>query len=208
MAPAYKLHYFNARARGELIRWELSYAGQEFEDIRIEGADWPALKASTPFGQLPYLEVDGKPLAQSLTIARFVARKHGLVGQGDWEAAQVDSLVDYVSDSAKGYFVWLQAFMTGNEKAETLKQEYITTGVVPFLQGLERQLQSNDNGKGWFVGSQPTWGDFAVTIFSDELVNLNKDVLAKYPLLTAHSQRVHELKGIKQWNEKRPATPI
>jgi prostaglandin-H2 D-isomerase / glutathione transferase len=43
------------------------------------------------------LEVDGKPISQSIAIARFVARKHGLAGQNDWESAQADVLVDYVS---------------------------------------------------------------------------------------------------------------
>ena len=52
MAPAYKLHYFDARIRGELIRWVLSYGGQEFEDVRVKPENWPALKASTPTGQV------------------------------------------------------------------------------------------------------------------------------------------------------------
>jgi len=209
MAPTYKLHYFGVRARAELIRWELSYAGQEFEDDRIEGADWPALKPKTPFGQLPYLEVDGKPLAQSLTIARFIARKHGFAGQNAWEEAQVDSLVDYVTDASKGHGAWLQAVMSGDQKkADTLKEEYISTGVVPFLQGLENLLQKNDGGKGYFVGTKPTWGDLAVVVFTDELTFLDNAVLDKYPLLKAHADRVHELKGIKEWIAKRPTTPV
>ncbi len=44
--PAYKLHYFNLRGRAELARLILNQAGVEFEDIRFERAEWPALKAS------------------------------------------------------------------------------------------------------------------------------------------------------------------
>lgn len=32
---------------------------------------------ASPFGQLPFLEVDGKKLAQSAAIARFLAREFG-----------------------------------------------------------------------------------------------------------------------------------
>jgi len=206
MAPSYKLHYFNIRARAELIRWELSYAGQEFEDIRVEMPDWPALKPTTPFGQLPYLEFDGKPLAQSITISRFIARKHGLAGQNAWEEAKADELVDYVGDASVGHKAWMTALFTGDKNVDTLKEEYLSTGVVPFLQGLERLLQTNDSGKGYFVGSKPTWGDFAVVVFLDELISLQKDSLDKYPLIKAHAGRVHELKGIKEWLAKRPVT--
>lgn len=44
--PAYKLHYFNLRGRAELARLILNQAGVEFEDIRFERSEWPALKAS------------------------------------------------------------------------------------------------------------------------------------------------------------------
>jgi len=33
--------------------------------------------SATPFGQLPVLTVDGKKVAQSNTIARFIAREVG-----------------------------------------------------------------------------------------------------------------------------------
>lgn len=41
------------------------YCGQ---DKRIPQAEWPALKAATPFGQLPVLEVGGKQFAESNAI--------------------------------------------------------------------------------------------------------------------------------------------
>lgn len=38
------------------------------QDNRIDFAEWPAFKPSTPFGQIPVLEVDGKVIAQSGAI--------------------------------------------------------------------------------------------------------------------------------------------
>ena len=64
MGNKYKLVYFDAPCRAELIRWIFAYGGQEFDDHRITREDWPTLKATTPFGKLPYLEVDGKPLPE------------------------------------------------------------------------------------------------------------------------------------------------
>ena len=43
---AYKLTYFNIRARGEAIRMMMTFAGQPFEDDRIELEEWfPKLKS-------------------------------------------------------------------------------------------------------------------------------------------------------------------
>ena len=51
-----------------------------------------------PFAELPALEVDGQTIVQSLAIARFIAKKHGLAGNGDMEAAKADMIVDGCSD--------------------------------------------------------------------------------------------------------------
>lgn len=55
-----------------------------------------------PFGQVPVLEVDGKFLAQSHTIARYLARQHGLAGKDEWEQAQADMYVDCIMDLLNG----------------------------------------------------------------------------------------------------------
>ena len=42
----YKLTYFNARGRAELIRWILKVSEVEFEDFRIPKGGWADLKPS------------------------------------------------------------------------------------------------------------------------------------------------------------------
>lgn len=75
-----KLTYFDAPvSRGEECRLALAVAGVDFEDLRIKGADWPAMKAQTPYGALPILELPGKPpLAQTNAILVLIGRRHGL----------------------------------------------------------------------------------------------------------------------------------
>ena len=54
---SYKLTYFNIRGRGEFLRYMFAYAGQNYIDDRVEQADWPKLKPTVPFGQIPILEI-------------------------------------------------------------------------------------------------------------------------------------------------------
>ena len=57
-----------------------------------------ALKPTLPFGQLPVLEYKGTTICQSMTIARFLANEFGLAGDTPIEKAQVDEVVDSISD--------------------------------------------------------------------------------------------------------------
>ena len=86
-----KLTYFNLRGRAELARLILAQAEVEYEDKRIQREEWPTLKqgkthnifhlpqnennTDLPFGQLPALEIDGKTISQSMTIARYLAKR-------------------------------------------------------------------------------------------------------------------------------------
>ena len=52
------------------------------------------MKPTTPFGQLPLLEVDGELISESVAIARYCAREFGLAGKTTFESAQADEIVD------------------------------------------------------------------------------------------------------------------
>jgi len=98
------LHYFNVRAKGELIRLVLVAAGQEFVDKRyantlpplpeVKGPsgmeDWADHKQEMPLGQMPVLEFEGRKFCQQGAIARFLAKKFGLMGDNLMEEFLVD----------------------------------------------------------------------------------------------------------------------
>lgn len=101
------MHYFNFRGKGELIRLVFAAAGEDYEDIRYKppshqaalgemvGLEWnEEAKAGMPLGQVPVLEVDGEKFCQQTSLARFVARKYGLMGDNEVEALKVDMIVE------------------------------------------------------------------------------------------------------------------
>merc|ERR1711909_248817 len=88
----------NLRGRAELSRLILAQAGVEYEDCRIAREDWAQLKTSLPLGQLPVLTVEGKTIGQSITIARYLAKRFGLAGKTDLAAAEADQAVDALTD--------------------------------------------------------------------------------------------------------------
>merc|ERR1712127_501887 len=96
--------YFNLRGRAEPTRLILAQAGAEYEEVRIPwggftpSEEWLKVKPSVPMGQVPFMEVDGKMICQSMAIARYCAKKYGLAGATDLEAALADRAVDAVED--------------------------------------------------------------------------------------------------------------
>ncbi|KAE9308873.1 hypothetical protein PR003_g20640 [Phytophthora rubi] len=76
--PQLKLTYFDIKGRAELTRLIFHYGGVTFTDNRVARADFPALKPTLPFGQVPALEVNGTSYAQSMAVARYAAKLSGL----------------------------------------------------------------------------------------------------------------------------------
>uniref|UniRef100_A0A914BYX5 glutathione transferase n=1 Tax=Acrobeloides nanus TaxID=290746 RepID=A0A914BYX5_9BILA len=75
--------------------WDIPW---EVLDRKFTHEDWSSIKSDAPFGKAPWIEYNGKKLAESAAICRYLSRKYGLAGKDDWEQAQVDALFDLYKD--------------------------------------------------------------------------------------------------------------
>jgi glutathione S-transferase len=199
--------YFNARGRAELIRLVFAAAGVSYEDVRIEGEQWPTVKPTTPFGQLPTLEVDGVKLCQSLTIARFVARRFNLAGTTELDQAYADMVVDCIEDTAKALTPFF--YERDDAKKAEMKKKFVEEHLPKTLGGLQKILEGNHGGDGFFVGSELTWADLSFFVLTETLQRGGVDSeLSNYPKLVALKERVSKVPKIAEWLAKRPVTPV
>ncbi|KAG8311130.1 hypothetical protein J6590_049684 [Homalodisca vitripennis] len=205
MAPKYKLTYFNGIGAAEPLRFLLSYMGEDFEDIRVDPADWQNKKSSTPFGKLPYLEVDGKILTQSIAIARYLGKKAGLAGKDDWENVQIDIMADTIVDMRLPISTFLME--RDADKKNTLKEAYLKDTASFYLKKLDAIVKEN---AGYLANKKLSWADFVFTALMD-FVSIAcgvPDITADYPNLLALRKKILSLPQIKKWVEKRPKTPF
>uniref|UniRef100_A0A914VAT3 glutathione transferase n=1 Tax=Plectus sambesii TaxID=2011161 RepID=A0A914VAT3_9BILA len=203
--PQYKLTYFNIMGRGEPIRLIFAQGGIDYEDNRVTGDAWTAFKPSTPFGQLPVLEVDGKMLAQSGAICTYLAKQSGLNGKDDWEAAKIQELNGGVEDLLAGFRPWF------TEKDETKKKEILekltNEKIIPFLDRYEKFLA--DNGTGFFVGNDVTQADLNLFHWLGFLAHgICPEPFKKYAELNKFLAKIGGLPKIAAWLEKRPKTDM
>merc|ERR1711879_124987 len=182
MAPKVKLTYFNLRGRAEPSRLLLAYGGIKYEDCRVTPAfedpkEWSALKPKTPYGSLPLLEWDGTCIAQSMAVARFIAREVGLAGRCNMESAQIDEIIDAINDmvnaGAKAFF----------SKDEALMKKHATETIPAGLSNIEKRLESR--GGQYLVGNA----------FSCNLPD--KSCLDRYPKIKNLTERVCNIPNIK-----------
>jgi len=103
-APKLKLQYFGGRGRAEISRIMLAEKKIAYEDFRVDGKDWPAMKSKAPFGQMPILHIGNTQIAQSKSIERYIARAYGLNGANELEAARVDMIAEGIRDAVTNYF--------------------------------------------------------------------------------------------------------
>ncbi|KAE9546132.1 hypothetical protein FO519_010656, partial [Halicephalobus sp. NKZ332] len=97
----YELVYFELNGRAGGIRLFLDFLQVPFTDTRIPKQDWPTLKPKIKFGQIPVLKIldKGIELPQSVAILRYLATKHGGLGETPEDNAIIDSFADLIQDT-------------------------------------------------------------------------------------------------------------
>jgi prostaglandin-H2 D-isomerase / glutathione transferase len=139
-----KLSYFDFDGgRGEAIRLALMIGGVSFEDNRLSMEQFAAEKSQYRFQAVPVLHVDGKPLAQSGAICRFVGKLTDLYPADPWHAAVCDEVLETVEEMT----VHVGSTIRLNDEEKKAQREVLAKETLPvFLKGLEQRVASDDKG--------------------------------------------------------------
>lgn len=202
-APKLKLFYFNGRGRGETTRLLLAEGNIPYEDVRTEHKDWPAIKDSMPFGQMPVLEVDGIRIAESAAIERYVARIANLYGSTPLEQARIDMIVEGLRDLSVEF---IKAVYTKDDTEKKANMAKLFKDEVPkWAQLLTKQLTNNKDNN-YFVGKNATLADIAFYSLFSNLLALDADCLKNFGLLASLYKLVEARSGIAKWIKERPVS--
>lgn len=202
------VHYFGLPGRAEVARLLCHTATKKVEwvDKRHEFATWGDLKAKTPFGQLPVLELDDSSfLAQSPAIDRYLAVKTGAEPKDELAWARSDEVYCFMED----VFQTLAPTFKIKDEAEKLKarQEACAGPLAEKLAILDKHLAKLGDSA-WFSGlDRPSYADYSVwnwlcVLKSGWLDGVPADVWASHPAIVAFHKRVAALDGIKSWYAK------
>lgn len=199
-----RLMYFDAPvSRGEECRLALHVAGVDFEDVRIKGDAWPALKPTTPFGAMPVFEVDGHPpIAHSNAILVLIGRQHGLHPKDDFEAARHEAVMCHVEDLRAN--VGPTTRMTDEAEKKRVREALATTYLPAWAGFVEKHIADH----GFFAGDAIHVVDFklflAVRWFAGGNVDhIPSTVFASFPRLMRVYEAVGSHERVKDWYARR-----
>jgi len=202
--PKIKIVYFKVRAKTEALKMILSASRIPYEEVSVEdyfGVGWPEAKALCAFGQLPVMEVDGKPIYQTGAQCRYAAKLAGLVpGEGFLDAAYADSVYEAaveMSNSPTNINPIVNIY--SGEKFEAEKAAFFES-FPDKLANLAKQLGEKD----YFCGSSPAYCDFAVWHHLDMALLLEPTALDAHPNMQSFHTRVGGLPGVQEYLAARP----
>jgi glutathione S-transferase len=199
-----RLIYFDAPvSRGEECRLALHIAGVDFEDVRLKPADWAALKASSPFGGLPMLELPGKPpFAQSNAILALIGRKHGLHPKDEFEAARHEAMMQHVEDLR----ALLGPTLRMGDAEKKAAREALVASSLPAWAGY---ADNNITGEPFFGGAQLNVVDLKIYmavrwLSGGKVDHIPATIFSGFPRLNRVHDAVRDHAGVKSWYAKHP----
>lgn len=199
--PKLKLTYFDFHGgRAEPIRLALHIGDIAFEDRRFAPAEFAEVRQTTPFGQVPVLQVDGTTVTQSDSILRYAGKLAGLYPTDVYQALLCDEVMYVVEEASVKLGPSFR--MTGDALQEA--RTALVQGSMPvYLTWLQNQLLAH--GGQYFADNRLTVADLKVfidvrTLNSGRLDHVPSDLVAKVaPALNEHMQRVAQTPAVAQY---------
>jgi Glutathione S-transferase len=218
-----ELKYFGARGAAETTRIILALANKEYKDTRFEitpgTMNAPEFIAAKEAGELdmnlgraPVLFVDGKPLGQSKAIERYLAKQLGLMGESDFEAAQIDCIAEHCRDvkdaqMRKGFSAFNRE-KSEEEKAKARK-EWFDVDMPLMLSKIEKAVKMTSSKNGYAVGDRNSYADVAIfSLLMDCTMQSDQDETLKAAegcqLLMDIANRIASDDNVSKWIQERP----
>uniref|UniRef100_A0A7S2JZ40 Glutathione transferase n=1 Tax=Leptocylindrus danicus TaxID=163516 RepID=A0A7S2JZ40_9STRA len=180
----------------------------------------PEFKAAKESGELdanlgraPLLLIDGnRPIGQSKAIERYLAKKCGLMGDSDLDAAQIDCIAEHCRDvkdaqMRKGFSAFNRD-KSDEEKTEARK-EWFETDMPVMLEKVEKAVKLTSGKDGYAFGEKNSYADVAIfSLLKDCTMDADKEDTLKAAencaLLVSIAERISNEPNVSKWVESRP----
>ncbi|CAL8257312.1 unnamed protein product [Lota lota] len=195
MSEKVVLHYFNGRGKMESIRWLLTVAEVEFDEVHLTSRDqYEKLLAdgALMFEQVPMVEIDGMRLVQTKAILKYIAEKYNLNGKDIKERAMINMYSEGLIDLMEMFMILV---FTPPADLKTKLEGIETKATGRYLPVFEKAL----SGSIFLVGKQLSCADVQLMECSLMLEEKFPGILAQFPNVKSFQGRMSEKPAIRRF---------
>lgn len=215
--PKLKITYFPIQGPAEAARLALTIGGIPFEDERVPGQVWKgddgaALKARSPWGQLPLLNVDGAVFGQSAAIAAYCGQLAGLVPSDPLVALQMNAVCQFVNQDVRDRLISPTMKFNDDEadKKAAARKDLSDVQLPEKMALLETFV---DPASGFLAGPALTMADvqfytLANWLGSGALDGVSSACITAQPGLTKLLRTIDAMPAVAKWNAEKNAGKV
>jgi glutathione S-transferase len=176
MSDTIKLTYFDIEGVAEAVRLALLLSGTPFEDVRVQFSDWPAMKPTTPNGQLPIMTIGGDDAnvkTQSKAMLRWVGMTKSKTLYPTDKVFEIEEIIGILEDLQRAYtpahaigmrpanFGYPEGFQSteeGKKLIESMRTKFVKEELPKYVKCLTDKMEQH-GGPFLVAGSGPTVAD-------------------------------------------------
>ncbi|XP_034753918.1 glutathione S-transferase, alpha tandem duplicate 1 [Etheostoma cragini] len=191
MAGKVVLHYFNGRGKMESIRWLLTVAEVEFDEIYLttrEQYEKLLSDGALMFQQVPLVEIDGMKLVQTKAILKYIAEKYNLHGKDLKDRVMIDMY-------SEGIFDLMEMIMVLPFQADPKLEAIKSKAKDRYLPVFEKAL----SGPIYLVGGKLSCADVQLLECTLMLEEKFPEILAEFPNVKSFQGRMTRIPAINRF---------
>ncbi|KAF1375808.1 hypothetical protein PFLUV_G00224020 [Perca fluviatilis] len=191
MAGKVVLHYFNGRGKMESIRWLLTVAEVEFDEIYLatrEQYEKLLSDGALMFQQVPMVEIDGMKLVQTKAILNYIAEKYNLHGKDLKDRVMINMY-------SEGIFDLMEMIMMLPFKADAKLEPIKSKAKDRYLPVFEKAL----SGPIYLVGGKLSCADVQLLECTLMLEEKFPEILGEFPNVKAFQGRMTQIPAISRF---------
>ncbi|XP_010772927.1 glutathione S-transferase 3-like [Notothenia coriiceps] len=193
MAGKVVLHYFNGRGKMESIRWLLTVAEVEFDEVFLTTREQYLKLLSDGdlmFQQVPLVKMDGMKLVQTKAILNYIAEKHNLHGKDLKDKLMVNTHSEGVMDLME-MIMMLPFAADVKTKLDNIQNK----AKDRYLPVFEKAL----SGPIYLVGGRLSCADVQLLECTLMLEEKFADILAEFPNLKSFQGRMTSIPAVSRF---------
>ncbi|XP_018543788.1 glutathione S-transferase, alpha tandem duplicate 1 [Lates calcarifer] len=193
MAGKVVLYYFNGRGKMEAIRWLLTVAEVEFDEVHLttrEQYQKLLSDGALMFQQVPMVEMDGMKLVQTKAILNYIAEKYNLHGKDHEERVRINMYSEGLMDLME-MIMMLPFTADPKPKLDNIQ----TKAKERYLPVFEKAL----NGPVYLVGGKLSCADVQLLECTLMLEEKFPGILSEFPNIKSFQGRMTQIPAISRF---------